>query len=222
MISGNGTTLDNQAADIIIEQPRRSAHLAKMVALGIGIALFLLGPPIFFYFNPENYTPAVDTLFAVFLTLMTFTFGRELELSKARQQANDRWLPQAEAVIYRLITLYENVRKFVHKTRTTCSRSQCDLPELAGEDMRAVRVRMQVECEASADRLTDIGNQLEDAIGDWQRFIAANCYGDECYRIYQALGERREKMNRQILEETELNRSSEAVVREDPSTPGQD
>lgn len=202
MAAGDLMAQDNQINDINPQPPRWGIQNAKMVALGVGIVVLLLGPPFYFHRNPTEYTPAVDTLFAVFLTLLTFWFGRELELAKARQQANDRWLPQAEAVIYRLLTLYENVRKFAHKTRTTCHRSQCELPELAGDSLRAVRVRMKVECEASSDRLSDIANQLEDAIGDWQRFIAANCSGDECYRIYQALDERRDRMNRQILEET--------------------
>jgi hypothetical protein len=206
--------LDEQVEDITFERPR-NWRLAKQVAFGVGIALLILGPTLFVYFRPDDYTPAVDTLFSVLLTLLAYFFGRELELAKALQQANARWLPQAEAVTYRLITLYENVRKFSVKVGTSCARSHCDLPELADEKMRAVRVQMKADCDASADRLDDIANQLEDAIRDWQRFIAGNCTGDECARIFDALMERQLRMNSQL---EQLKEASSGLLRNRGST----
>ena len=53
---------------------------------------------------------------------------------------------------------------------------------------------MKADCEASSQRLDDIGCQLEDAIEDWRRFIIANCMGEECDRIFQALQQRQRRL----------------------------
>jgi hypothetical protein len=170
--------------------------MALAVAIGrailkYGLALALLiGPPIYLSKHPEEYTPLLQTLFSVFLFFLAFWIGRDKEAYNARQQANDRWLPQAEAVTYRLMTLFANVRGFSGAMRSSCGRASCDLPELQQESLRAIRIKMKMECDASAQRLDDIANQLEDAIGDWQRFIAGNCRGQECARIFTALQER--------------------------------
>jgi hypothetical protein len=170
--------------------------MALAIAIGravfkYGLALALLvGPPIYLSKHPEAYTPLLQTLFSVFLFFLAFWIGRDKEAYDARQQANDRWLPQAEAVTYRLMTLFANVRGFSRAMQSSCGCASRDLPELQQDSLRAVRIKMKTECDASAQRLDDIANQLEDAIGDWQRFIAGNCRGQECARIFSALQER--------------------------------
>jgi hypothetical protein len=72
------------------------------------------------------------------------------------------------------LTLHANVCRFSRSTKATCSSAECELPLLAGAELRAVRVKLKTECEASGQRLDDIANRLEDAIQDWSRFIAAN------------------------------------------------
>lgn len=67
--------------------------------------------------------------------------------------------------------------------------------------MKAVRIKIQTDCEATSQRLTDIAFQLEDAVEDWRRFIAANCNGDECSRIFDAIQERRERLEQEIEEQ---------------------
>lgn len=145
-------------------------------------------------FKPADYTPIVDTMFSVLLFLLAYWIGNKQETEKARQQANDRWLPQAESVILRLMTLHTNVVRFSSTTKTSCDSSQCEMPELQDEKMKAVRVKMKTECEASGQRLDDIANQLEDAIEDWRRFVSANCVGEECSRIFEALEQRRRRL----------------------------
>src|SRR4051812_18095438 len=68
--------------------------------------LLLLGPPTYLAWNPQAYTPLVDTMFSVMLFLMAFWVGRDVDHEKAREEASQKWLPQAEAVTYRLLTLY--------------------------------------------------------------------------------------------------------------------
>lgn len=182
-----------------------TTQAAKVFTLKIGVDLLkyplalalIIGPAIYLSKHPLDYTPLVQFLLSVFLFFLAFWIGRDKELYDAKQQANDKWLPQAEAVTYRLMTLFANVKGFSATTRSSCGNASCDLPELKQENMRAVRVKMKMECDASSQRLDDIANQLEDAIGDWQRFIAGNCRGQECARIFTALHERWSRVLRQ-------------------------
>ena len=155
-------------------------------------------PPIYLAKNPLQYTPLVDTLFSVFLFLLAYWIGNTNESDRAAKRANDRWLPQAESVIFRLMTLHANVRRFSHTSRSSCSNAECDLPELKNDEMRAVRIKLKGDCEASGQRLDDIAHQLEDAIEDWRRFITANCYGEECERIFDALMQRQTRLEQDI------------------------
>ena len=179
---------------------KASAIAIGRAVLKYGLALALLiGPPIYLSKHPEAYTPLLQSLFSAFLFVLAFWIGRDKEVYDARQQANDRWLPQAEAVTYRLMTLFANVRGFSRTMQSSCGCASRDFPELQQEGLRAVRTKMKMECDASAQRLDDIANQLEDAIGDWQRFIAGNCRGQECARIFTALEERWRRITQQEL-----------------------
>ena len=160
----------------------------------IAAAVCAFFPPIYLAYYPEQYTPLVDTLFSVFLFLLAFWIGSTRDSDLAAQRANDRWLPQAESVIFRLMTLRANVVRFAALSKSHCTSAECDLPELREEPMRAVRVKLKADCEASSQRLEDIGFQLEDAIDDWRRFIVVNCRGDECQRIYAALEQREQRL----------------------------
>ena len=101
-------------------------------------------------------------------------------------------------MIFRLMTLHSNVRRFSCTTRASCSGANAELPELKSEEMRAVRIKLKGDCEASGQRLDDIAHQLEDAIEDWRRFITANCYGDECGRIFDALIQREARLEQEV------------------------
>lgn len=163
------------------------------------LAILLLGgPPIYLAYRPDHYTPFVEVLLSILLFLLAYWIGHSWEAARAAQRANDRWLPQAESVIFRLLTLHTNVKRFSAATKSDCQNAQCRLPELQKEEMRAVRIKMETECEASSRRLDDIAHQLEDAIEDWRRFISANCYGDECVQIFEAI-EQREQSLREAL-----------------------
>jgi hypothetical protein len=157
-------------------------------------------PPVYLAFRPQDYTPLVETLLGVILFYLAYCIGFTKEIERAAQLANDRWLPQAESVIFRLMTLHYNVRIFSHTTKIGCMKSQCDLPELAKPELRPIRIKMKTECEAAGQRLDDIANQLEDAIEDWRRFVAANCMGDECERIFEALEQRSNKFEQELAE----------------------
>ena len=158
----------------------------------------LVGAPIYLGMCPKQFTPLVQVLFSTFLALLAFWIGTGAESERARRQANAKWLPHAEAVTYRLMTLFANVATMGIKTRKSCVHASCELPELKDENMRAVRVRLKAECEASADRLSDIAKQLQDAIEDWRRFISENCQGEECNRIFQGLQRRKRGIKKQL------------------------
>lgn len=178
------------AVRILLSGPSIFRWTLALVALAL--------PPIYLAIHPDQYTPLVDTMFSVFLFLLAYWIGHENELASAVKRANDRWLPQAESVIFRLMTLHSNVRRFSHTTRMSCSNALCDLPELKSDEMRGVRIKFKSDCESAGQRLDDIAHQLEDAIEDWRRFITANCFGDECTRIFEALQQRQEKLAEEI------------------------
>ncbi len=164
----------------------------------VAVATVFVSAPVYLAINPEHYTPIVQVLVSLFLFLLAYWSGYSKETDRATKQANDRWLPQAESVIYRLMTLRTNVRGFSRTTKSSCSTTSCDLPELNDPNMKAVKIKMKSDCEAASQRLDDIAHQLEDAIEDWRRFIIANCHGDECERIWQALQAREERLEREF------------------------
>ena len=165
----------------------------------IAAIVFVLAP-IYLTLRPNDFTPLVQVLFSLFLFLMAFWIGFTKETERATRQASDKWLPQAESVIYRLLTLHNNVKRFADTAKNSCNKTKCDLPELEKDEMRAVKIKIQTDCESTSQRLTDIAFQLEDATEDWRRFIAANCTGDECSRIFDAIQERRAQLEQEIAE----------------------
>jgi len=163
------------------------------------LTFLLLGfPPVYLAFRPQDYTPFVAVLLSVFLFMLAYWIGNTAEAEKAAQRANDRWLPQAESVILRLLTLRANVCRFSRTTKNSCGATSCELPELRTEPMRAVRLKMKTDCEAAGQRLDDVAHQLEDAIEDWRRFVAANCQGEECNRIFEAVQQREASLQREL------------------------
>lgn len=165
----------------------------------IAAIVFFLAP-IYLALRPKDFTPLVQVLFSLFLFLTSFWIGFTKETERAKRQASDKWLPQAESVIYRLLTLHNNVKRFADIAKNSCDKTKCDLPELEKDEMRAVKIKIQTDCESTSQRLTDIAFQLEDATEDWRRFIAANCTGDECTRIFMAIKERRVQLEQEMAD----------------------
>ena len=84
-------------------------------------------------------------------------------------------------------------------TSLNCNKTSCDLPELLTDDLKAIRIKLKTDCETNTQRLDDIARQLEDAIEDWRRFVAANCDGDECSRIFAAIMDRQLRLEEDII-----------------------
>lgn len=160
--------------------------------------IILIGSPIYLHKNPSDYTPMVDVMFSIFLFLLAYWIGFSEEIEKAAKVTTQKWLPQAESVIYRLLTLHSNVKRMSITTSQNCNKTSCDLPELDTEELKAVRIKLKTDCETNTQRLDDIARQLEDAIEDWRRFVAANCHGEECIRIFDAITDRQERLKEDI------------------------
>jgi hypothetical protein len=186
---------------IMNEQPPqgKKKRWDYLLILRWGLAfIFLVGPAVYLAVYPASYTPLVQFLISIFLFLLAYWIGFTREAEAAARRANDRWLPQAESVIYRLMTLRTNVRGFSRTTKATCSCAASDLPELEKPEFKAVKIKMKADCDASGQRLDDIAHQLEDAIEDWRRFIIMNCQGEECARIWEALLTREDRLEREF------------------------
>src|SRR5687767_2458160 len=112
--------------DVQVPRPSFNLVIDPLAALGgflfrwvLAIVLVVF-PPIYLAYNPTHWTPLVDSLFSVFLFLLAYWIGTSQELYRASRRANDRWLPQAESVIFRLMTLRANVARFAVLTRDNC------------------------------------------------------------------------------------------------------
>lgn len=169
-------------------------HALFMLKSTLVVAL-VFGPAIYFYLRPDDFTPLMNIIFSVFLLFASYWLNTTQAELKAEKRANDKWLPQAESVILRLLTLYSNVSRFAKQIKNNCEDSECSLPELRSEANRAIKIKMQTECKANSERLADVANQLDDAISDWQRFVTANCEGNECARIFDAVQQQRVKLS---------------------------
>ena len=179
-------------------EAKRKSWTALGIVRGVLAVLFVAAPPIYLAYRPTDYTPPLQVMVSIFLFLLAYWIGYTREAEAAARRANDRWLPQAESVIYRLMTLKTNVRGFSRTTKTSCSCATSDLPELEKPELKAVKIKIKADCQASSQRLDDIAHQLEDAIEDWRRFIIANCRGEECNRIWDALQAREERLEREF------------------------
>ena len=71
-----------------------------------------------------------------------------------------------------------------------CSNATRDMPELEQPENKAIKSFFQTQCRTGTRRLRDIANHLDDALGDWTRFVQANCRGEDCGRIETAIKER--------------------------------
>ena|ERR1039458_6954720 len=184
--------------------PQRKRRDVPGILRVVFACMVLIGAPIYLLKRPQDYTPLVQFLISGFLFLLAYWIGYTKEAEAAARRANDRWLPQAESVIYRLMTLRTNVRRFSFTTKSSCSSASCDLPELEKPELKAVKIKMKADCQASSQRLDDIAHQLEDAIEDWRRFIIGNCRGEECRRIWEALVAREQRLDLEFQKEEAL------------------
>jgi len=173
---------------------------AITMKLGIWIVaiIVLVGPPILLWKFPNEYTPVVETLLNAILFGLALYLGRIDAIETATKAANAKWLPQAVSACNRLLTVCGAVRTYRSELASTCANAQRELPELEQEKMKAVRMMLSSHCNHGSARLNDVANHLEDALEDWQRFIGANCSGDECSQISSQINQRRLTLESQI------------------------
>lgn len=181
----------------------------QRIVFWAAVVLFVIAPLIL-ALKPELYSAPVQVIFAAGLSWAGYWLGMKKSEDDAVRMANDRWLPQAESVILSLMTLKSNVTRFSRKMRKACCSGYSDLPELKKEEFKAVKIKIVTDCEASSERLDNIGHQLDDAIADWNRFVIANCTGDECARIYEAQQQREWSLDQELREMDAAEKATEA------------
>jgi len=168
-------------------------NMSRLIAF-----VLVLGSVGYLAIWPDQYTPLVQLLVAIFLSLAGYWIGSNENALIAAKHANDRWVPQAESVIFRLMTLRSNVARLAIESQKQCDESVCELPELGQETLRPISVKLKADCRASTQRLADISRQLDDVIGDWRRFVVANCQGAECGRIEEAVASRAHELAKEL------------------------
>lgn len=202
----NPSQLISPHSDRSVKDPISNAHassndehpLVPKVRLWILAAILFVVPFAYLWARPEHYTPLVDVLFSLFLAIVFYQLGGSSKANEAESRARDRWMPQAESVAKKLLTLHASVRKLSNRVRNSCQDVACDIPEFQSPEMKSIRMKLKSDCENTSERLDDIANQLDDAVGDWERFLFANCESEDCGRISQTMEEQRNKLLEQL------------------------
>lgn len=76
-----------------------------------------------------------------------------------------------------------------------CSTATKNLPELAENKNRAVRIHFEGLCTSNATRLQAVESHLDSALTDWERFIKQNCDGPECADVGRRLAVLRARLD---------------------------
>jgi len=142
--------------------------------------------PFFLYLKPEQHTPVVQVLLNIIFAYLAYQVGIAKEVKRAEKLANRKWLPQAEAVTKRLITLKYIIKKQVILMKRGCIKT-LGLQAIQPRDIGIIQTRSFCDCKSAVTRLEDVDLHLDDAIDDWRSFIADNCEGEECNRIWRSL-----------------------------------
>jgi len=182
----------------------RSISMPNAIKLLIAFIVLLVSP-ILLYVKPDAYTPFVAILLNIGLFALALWVGLEQAEEHGKRIANDRWLPQAQSAIHRLLTIWASIRSFRNELSYTCKKAAKDLPELEKEENKAIKTLFSSNCGHGSNRLGDIVNHLEDALEDWNRFVKENCQGDDCDRIDKEIKKRRELLKTQY----EVNKTTE-------------
>lgn len=107
--------------------------------------------------------------------------------SEAVKEANTKWVPMAASACDRLATILGSVSNLRATVSQACSAATKNLPELAENTNRAVKIHFEGLCSSNATRLNDIQHHLDSALADWERFVKNNCSGSECADIGRRL-----------------------------------
>jgi hypothetical protein len=186
-------------------------HMPRLITF-----ILVFGSVGYLIWRPADYTPAVQFLISVLLSLAGYWLGSKENAAIAAKHANDRWVPQAESVIFRLMTLRSNVSRLAIESQKQCDEAICDLPDLGQDGFRAMHVKLKSDCRASTQRLADISRQIDDVIGDWRRFVIANCQGTECGRIEEAVATRRNELENELAIESRCREMPRATPKQTP------
>lgn len=171
---------------------------SKRAGVWLIALIVLVGPPLILLNYPDQYTPMVETLLNALLFGLALYLGRLDAAAVATKQANAKWLPQAASACSRLLTVWASIRTYRSELASTCANARRDLPELKDSNLKAVKTMLSAHCNYGSARLNDAANHLEDALEDWQRFIGANCEGNECAQIAKQIDGRRDELKKQF------------------------
>ena len=103
------------------------------------IVVFIL-PAILLICKPEAYTSLAAFLMSCLFLGLAQWLGSEKAEKRGANQANDRWMPQAESAIYRLFTVSDSLRNFKSELLATCKNTEKDMPELKKDENRTIRI----------------------------------------------------------------------------------
>lgn len=162
---------------------RHGAFFVLMIFAGIVGAV-----PVFLsIFEPNLNNPVVIAICASGQFFISIFAGIAWSKDEAIKEANLRWVPMAASACDRLATILGSVANLRTTVGQACAAASKNLPELANDTNRAIRVHFEGLCNSNATRLNDVESHLDSALTDWERFIKHNCSGPECADIGRRL-----------------------------------
>lgn len=165
----------------------------KSLLWAITIAVVIL-PPTCLIVKPELYTPLVAAILSSGLFLLSRLIGQEQAEQRGLRTANERWLPQSESAMHRLLTVLSSLKRFRSELSQICSTAAKDLPEIDLEKNKAIKMLISTHCRLGSAQLIDIANHVQDALSDWSRFVRANCQGEDCGRIFMEIKKKQDTL----------------------------
>lgn len=165
------------------------------ILLWLAVIAMVCIPSYLLFKHPDSYNPLVQFLFSVGLCWASIQASAVQAKASGESEANRRWLPQAEGVCDRLITLKYALKSFWLDTKHRCNNIGTQLPELLDPKNNSIRAIIECQCSDSAHRIEDFINQLDSAVSDWHRFIRENCKEGECETIFDSLDKLNDRLH---------------------------
>lgn len=171
----------------------------RLIVLISIAAIFTLAMGILPFINSEWAASPARILFDLLLPLLWTLVGMQLNTHSIERQANQRWIPQAEAACESLMATWCDVRCLEEELRNRCALVARDFPDLE-KSGHGVKIVIDMTCSSASSRLKTTANLLRTAVNNWLRFMNSNCEGEDCKRISGSLNKRSLEYEAQIRE----------------------
>jgi hypothetical protein len=173
--------------------PNTLPSMKTFISLAACAALISV-PSYILIHDSTQYNVTCQVLFSILLFGASIWFSYELNNAKAKKEASSKWLPAAEGAAKQLMTMSHTVDRMRTRQSSACGKIKPLITPERTTDCKALEHFFGIQCEESAENLSTIKNQLDEAASQWDMFINENCEFGECLRINQRIEQLRNKL----------------------------